>query len=144
MSEPPARAATIMQLLQTGDTLQKTDKTSPEMGILRLAVRVHSTFGLGGNMTSVRFGVLLGSAVTALLVGTPQPRAETLADTVKSAVAMNPRIKSSVHNRRSIDSEVRRARSLYLPQIDLRAGAGPEFSENADTVNGNRRHIRQE
>jgi adhesin transport system outer membrane protein len=114
------------------------------MGILRLAVRVHSTFGLGGNMTLVRFGVLLGSAVTALLAGAPQPRAETLADTVKSAVAMNPRIKSSVHNRRSIDSEVRRARSLYLPQIDLRAGAGPEYSENADTINNNRRHIRQE
>ncbi len=95
-------------------------------------------------MTSFRFSVLLGSAVAALLAGAPQLQAETIADSVKTAIATNPRIRSAIHNRRSIDSEVRRARGLYLPQIDLRAGAGPEFSENADTVNGNRRHIRQE
>ena len=96
-------------------------------------------------MSAFRRGVFASTAISAvLLLGAGQAEAETLADSVKTAITTNPRVQSAVQSRRSIDSEVRRARGLYLPQIDLRAGDGPEYSENSFTTGGQRRHFRQE
>ena len=88
-----------------------------------------------------------GASVLALFWGgLPFAAAETLTDSVKTALASNPTVESTVHNRQSIDSEVRRARGLYLPQFDVRAGVGPEYSENSLIAfqRGSSRHIRQE
>jgi adhesin transport system outer membrane protein len=78
-----------------------------------------------------------------LLAGTAH--AQSLSDTVRMTVETNPKILSQEHNRSAIDSELRRARSLYLPQVDMRASLGPEYTENVFTPTGsNGQHIRQE
>ena len=48
--------------------------------------------------------------------------------TLKEAMAVtlesNPEIGQAVENREAIEFELRQARGLYLPSIDLEAGAG--------------------
>ena len=56
--------------------------------------------------------------------------AASLADTVQYTVRTNPEVLQSAANRRAIDFELRQAKGLYFPQIDLRAGVGPEWSDN--------------
>ncbi|HVA34998.1 MAG TPA: TolC family outer membrane protein [Stellaceae bacterium] len=80
---------------------------------------------------------------TILAAGGAQ--AQSLSDTVRMTVQTNPKILSQEHNRTAVDSELRRARSLYLPQVDMRASLGPEYTENLFTPSGsNGQHIRQE
>lgn len=89
---------------------------------------------------------MLGASValTAILLAAGA-QAQSLSDTVRMTVQTNPKILSQEHNRTAVDSELRRARSLYLPQIDMRASLGPEFTENLFTPPGsNGQHIRQE
>jgi adhesin transport system outer membrane protein len=59
--------------------------------------------------------------------------AQTLQQSAVDAIRSNPRIEVVARNREAIEQEVARARGLYLPQIDLRVGAGPERTENAST-----------
>ncbi len=59
----------------------------------------------------------------------------SLADTVQHTVRTNPEILQSAANRRAIDFELRQAKGLYFPQIDLRAGVGPEWSDNTSVNN---------
>ena len=59
--------------------------------------------------------------------------AQTLRDTAREAVRTNPRIDVVARNREAVGQELARARGQYLPQIDLRVGAGPERTENATT-----------
>ena len=61
--------------------------------------------------------------------------AASLADTVQYTVRTNPEVLQSAANRRAIDFELRQAKGLYFPQIDLRAGAGPEWSDNTSVNN---------
>ena len=70
--------------------------------------------------------------------------AQSLTDTVKIAVTTNPKIESMVHNRESVDAEMRRARGLYLPQLDVHSAIGPEYTENILTQGTNGQHIRSE
>ena len=56
--------------------------------------------------------------------------AASLADTVQYTIRTNPEVLQSAANRRAIDFELRQARGLYYPQIDLRAGVGPEWTDN--------------
>ena len=56
--------------------------------------------------------------------------AASLADTVQFTIRTNPEVLQSAANRRAIDYELRQAKGLYFPQIDLRAGVGPEWSDN--------------
>ena len=59
----------------------------------------------------------------------------SLADTVQLTIRTNPEILQSAANRRAIDFELRQAKGLYYPQIDLRAGVGPEWSDNTSRSN---------
>ncbi|MCH9053323.1 MAG: TolC family outer membrane protein [Proteobacteria bacterium] len=56
--------------------------------------------------------------------------AASLADTVQYTIRTNPEVLQSAANRRAIDFELRQAEGLYFPQIDLRAGVGPEWTRN--------------
>ena len=76
---------------------------------------------LGG---AVSFSVLL----TFGMVGGAE--AASLADTVQYTIRTNPEVLQAGANRRAIDFELRQARGLYYPQIDLRAGVGPEWTRN--------------
>jgi len=95
-------------------------------------------------MSKRRWALNAGVALAALCVATGA-QAQSLSDTVRMTVQGNPKILSLRHNREEVDSELRRARSLYLPQLDMRASIGPEWTENVFTPPGSDgKHIRQE
>lgn len=56
--------------------------------------------------------------------------AGTLSETVQFAISTHPDIKEAAANRRATESELREARGLYYPRLDIRAGIGPEWSYN--------------
>ena len=58
-----------------------------------------------------------------------------MSDTVQYTIRTNPEVLQSAANRRAIDKELRQAEGLYFPQIDLRAGVGPEWSNNTSVDN---------
>jgi adhesin transport system outer membrane protein len=80
----------------------------------------------------------------AALLATMSAHAQSLSDTVRTAVSGSPRVESMVHNRESVDAEMRRARGLYLPQLDVRGAIGPEYTENILTQGTNGQHMRSE
>ena len=90
-------------------------------------------------------GFVIGSAALAFACGIQSVSAQSLRDSVDTAVQTNPRVGGVVDNRQAIDAELRRARGLYLPQLDVRSGDGPEYSDNQFTrTSGNSFHFRQE
>ncbi|WP_343560047.1 TolC family outer membrane protein [Kiloniella sp. b19] len=74
---------------------------------------------------------LLGSVVALPL--SLQAHAETLQEAVQQALATNPDIGAIANNREAIDQELRQARGLYLPQIDINAGIGLERTDDSTT-----------
>ena len=90
-----------------------------------------------------RLRISSGVAVAALLAVAPA-YAQTLSDTVRTAVTTSPRVESMIHNRESIDAEMRRAKGLYLPQLDVRGAIGPEYTDNVLTEGTNGQHMRSE
>ena len=77
---------------------------------------------------------LLRSVAAACLLALPlwadPAQSMTLKEAVEIAINTNPEVGSVSNNRRAIDEELRQGRALYLPQIDLRAATGPEYSDN--------------
>ena len=59
--------------------------------------------------------------------------ADTLEDSIVRALSFNPDVGTVQSDRRAIDQELRQARALYMPSIDLRAAIGPEFTNSAGT-----------
>jgi adhesin transport system outer membrane protein len=77
---------------------------------------------------------LLGAAVACLsLVWVDLSSAQSLRQTAQDAVRTHPRVDLVSRNREAVGQELARARGLFLPQIDLRVGGGPERSDNAST-----------
>ncbi len=67
--------------------------------------------------------------------GTVEASAQSLGETVRGALQNNPEVDIVKTNRRAIDQELRQARAGYLPSLDLRGAAGPEWSDNNTTRN---------
>jgi len=62
--------------------------------------------------------------------------AMSLTEAVEQAIATNPDIGVVASNREAVDQELRQARGLYLPQIDLAAGIGVEnFDDSTSRAN---------
>ncbi len=61
--------------------------------------------------------------------------ATSLEDSVRASLATNPDVGVVQADREAIDQELRQARAGYLPSIDLRGAAGPEFSNSPGTRN---------
>jgi adhesin transport system outer membrane protein len=57
----------------------------------------------------------------------------SLKDAVGLVIATNPEVGVTVKDRRAIDYELRQARALYYPQIDVRLDAGAVYGENQTT-----------
>src|SRR3546814_7166933 len=75
--------------------------------------------------------VLLGSALAFPLAFSAN--AMTLQEAVQQAIATNPDIGIVASNREAVDQELRQARGLYLPQIDVAAGIGlGTFTDSTD------------
>ena len=86
---------------------------------------------------------LLGSVLVCTALSGAQ--ATTLEEAVRITLATNPDIGIVASNREAVDHELRQARGLYLPQVDLALGWGIEstddrttratFSGSSDTLN---------
>lgn len=76
-------------------------------------------------------GSLLASAALLAIHGVAQ--AGSIEDTIRAALDSNPEIGVVREDRRAVDQELRQARSLTLPQVDLRAAAGPEYRNTPAT-----------
>jgi adhesin transport system outer membrane protein len=78
---------------------------------------------------------LLGAVSAALLVGVAFSPVNANALTLKEAMAVtlesNPEIGQANENREATEFELRQARGLYLPSIDLESGVGIERLDNA-------------
>ncbi|MEZ5932310.1 MAG: TolC family outer membrane protein [Alphaproteobacteria bacterium] len=59
--------------------------------------------------------------------------ADTLEDSIIRALDYNPDVGVVQSDRQAIDQELRQARALYLPSLDLRAAIGPEFTNSTGT-----------
>lgn len=74
--------------------------------------------------------------IAVLLTGTlysPLTQAQNLSDVVKLTVENNPQIGSVSANRKAVEQELRQARGLYLPQVDVVTGIGPEITSDITT-----------
>ena len=74
---------------------------------------------------------LLGSILGIACVSTAS--ATSMEDAIKLALAHNPDIGNVAHNREAIEQELRQARGLYLPQIDIATGLGKERTNDRNT-----------
>lgn len=74
-------------------------------------------------LTTVFVGTLYGSFA----------QAQSLTDVVKLTVENNPQIGSVSANRKAVEQELRQARGLYLPQVDVVTGIGPEWTSDTTT-----------
>ncbi len=66
--------------------------------------------------------VLLGTVLAVPMAASAN--AMSLQEAVQQAIATNPDIGIVASNREAVDQELRQARGLYLPQIDVAAGIG--------------------
>ncbi|HWA46859.1 MAG TPA: TolC family outer membrane protein [Dongiaceae bacterium] len=93
-----------------------------------------------GAISLRRTTLLLSTAAVFGLTGlSTGASALTLQEAVGLVIATNPEVGVTVKDRRAIDFELRQARALYYPQIDVRLDAGINFSENETTDTGNDR-----
>jgi len=71
-------------------------------------------------------------AVLALAasLAAPQANAMSLEEAMAIAVESNPEIGQAIENREAVEFELRQARGLYLPSIDLEASAGARRLDN--------------
>lgn len=61
-------------------------------------------------------------------------RIVTLRDAVAVGVLVNPQTEAVENNRRATDEELKQAKALYLPSIDLRADTGAEYTNQDPDV----------
>ncbi|MDX1580363.1 MAG: TolC family protein, partial [Alphaproteobacteria bacterium] len=52
---------------------------------------------------------------------------------MQTAVSTNPALEAVSQNRKAVETELRQARGLYLPQVDITAGYGPEWTNDPVT-----------
>lgn len=71
--------------------------------------------------------LLLGSIVAG------PAYAQSMHEVVKYTVENNPQIGVVSANRKAVEQELRQARGLYLPQVDVVAGIGPEWTSDTTT-----------
>ena len=72
-------------------------------------------------------------ASVAVVAGVGAASANTIAESVLLALETNPEVGIVQNNRKAVDQELRQARAGYLPSIDFRGAAGPEWSDNFTT-----------
>ena len=83
------------------------------------------------SLSTISYGAIL--AVAGMLTPGATASADTLEDSILSALNFNPEVGVVQSDRRAIDQELRQARALYMPSVDLRAAIGPEFTNSTGT-----------
>ncbi|MFQ5774558.1 MAG: TolC family outer membrane protein [Kiloniellaceae bacterium] len=84
-----------------------------------------------GGVSSCFRAVLLGTAL--IIPGSVAAQGVSLTEAVELALSTNPDIGIVASNREAVDEELRQARGLWLPQIDVAAGIGKERTEDRAT-----------
>ncbi len=79
----------------------------------------------------------LFASAAMVVVASSDALATSLQDTVHGAIENNPEIDIVKTSRRATDQELRQARAGYLPSLDFRSAAGPEWSDNNTTRGDN-------
>ncbi|PAQ07492.1 TolC family protein [Mesorhizobium temperatum] len=79
----------------------------------------------------VAIGKRLGLLITFSMLACGSASALTLKEAMAVAVESNPEIGQAVENREAIEFELRQAKGLYLPSIDLEASAGARHLDNS-------------
>ncbi len=81
---------------------------------------------------------LLRSALATLFlsVAVTAAHAQSMTDVVRLTVENNPQIGVVSANRKAVEQELDQARGLYLPQVDVVTGIGPEHT-NSNFTRGN-------
>ncbi len=59
--------------------------------------------------------------------------AQTLADAIRLAIETNPEVAQVSASREVVDHELRQARGLYLPQVDVEGFIGPQWTDSPST-----------
>lgn len=72
----------------------------------------------------------LVAAILAVTVSKGPASAASLEDTIREALATNPDVGVVREDRHAVDQELRQARALTLPSVDLRAAGGAEFTDS--------------
>ncbi len=72
-------------------------------------------------------------SVAAVLLAAPLAQAQSLTDVVKLTVQNNPQIGVVSANRKAVEQELKQAKGLYLPQVDVVTGIGPEWTSDTTT-----------
>lgn len=85
-------------------------------------------------MKSTTFKNVLATTalIATTLIATPST-AQNMQEVVKLTLETNPTIGVVATNREAIEEELNQARGLYLPQVDVTLGAGPEWTSNQTT-----------
>ena len=79
--------------------------------------------------------LVLALTPLCLLCGAVDVAAVTLEESVEATLLTNPDVGVVEADREAIDQELRQARADYLPSIDLRGAAGPEYTDSPTTRN---------
>ena len=69
-------------------------------------------------------------AMTVSVLACGSASALTLKEAIAVAVESNPEIGQAIQNREAIEFELRQAKGLYLPSVDLEASAGARRLDN--------------
>ncbi|TGQ63848.1 channel protein TolC [Mesorhizobium sp. M00.F.Ca.ET.186.01.1.1] len=77
------------------------------------------------------FGRRLGLLVTVSMLACGSANALTLREAMAVAVESNPEIGQAIENREAIEFELRQAKGLYLPSVDIEASAGVRRLDNS-------------
>jgi len=87
-----------------------------------------------GKTTSLFKVALFASAFS--LPGATSAGAVSLNEAIEMSLSTNPDIGIVAHNREAVEEELKQARGLWLPQIDVSAGIGKENTNNRTTRAG--------
>ena len=86
-----------------------------------------------GNVSSSARDLVPAVALALLLLAGGNAGAASLKESIEATLATNPEIGVVAADRQAIDQELRQARAGFLPSIDLRGAAGPEFTDSPAT-----------
>jgi adhesin transport system outer membrane protein len=73
--------------------------------------------------------------MVALVAQTDLAFATTIQESIEAALATNPEVGVVAADQQAIEQELRQARAEYLPSIDVRGAAGPEYTDSPNTRN---------
>ncbi len=77
--------------------------------------------------------LLLTTAIFGAFLTTTPAMSQSMEDVVRLTLETNPTIGVVATNREAIEEELEQARGLYLPQVDLSVGVGPEHTSDSTT-----------